>query len=564
MELMKKAIILIFILSSARVYAQTDHWESIIIPGDSWSYLLPTSEPDPGWRNTGFNASAWSIGNSGFGYGDSDDNTVIATTLSVYIRKEFTISDKSAIEEMALSMDFDDGFIAYINGVEVARAFISGDPPVFDQSSDGLHEALLYQGFPPESFNIDQSVIDILIEGTNVIAIQVHNQSLSSSDLSALPVLSVGINNSSSAYKPTPNWFSPPLAFTSSTLPIVTINTRGQSIVDEPKIPADFGIIYNGEGAVNHLSDPPNEYYGLCGIEIRGVSSQSFPKNSYGLETWDDLGNDLDTSFLNFPAEEDFILHGPYSDKSLLNNVLIMNLGNQLGHYASRTRLVELVINDDYRGVYVILEKIKRDNDRVDIAKLNPDEITGDDLTGGYIFKIDWYDGDGWHSRYNAYDSDHTIYFQYLEPDQEEIAPEQKNYIQNYMDDFEMAIASSTYKNAKGKHYLEYIDLRSFVDNFILNELSKNVDAYRLSTYFYKDKDSNDGKIKAGPLWDFNLAFGNGDYCGGDITTGWEYYQCVGSSPFWWHNMLNEEKTTQPTAVMAHPENAGCLYRKNG
>jgi len=87
--------------------------------------------------------------------------------------------------------------------------------------------------------------------------------------------------------------------------------------------------------------------------------------------------------------------------------------------------------------------------------------------------------------------------------------------------------------------------LRSFVDNFIINELSKNVDGYRLSTYFHKDKDSKGGKITAGPYWDFNLSFGNGDYCSGDDVTGWEYYQCSGNSPFWWDTWIQTDTLFQ-------------------
>ena len=230
-------------------------------------------------------------------------------------------------------------FVAYLNGIEIARSTISGDPPSFDQPSDGLHEALLHQGLAPESFAISMEFISMhLKEGNNLLAIQVHNERISSSDLSAIPVLSAGINNLSNDYNPIPWWFAPPLNFTSTYLPIIKINTLGNEIVDEPKVVADLGIIYNGPGIKNQVSDPSNEFEGRCGIEFRGESSLSFPKKSYSIEMWDLAGNDLDTSFLNFPSEEDFILNSPYSDKSLLNNTLAMKLANDIGHYSSRTR----------------------------------------------------------------------------------------------------------------------------------------------------------------------------------------------------------------------------------
>ncbi len=329
--------------------------------------------------------------------------------------------------------------------------------------------------------------------------------------------------------------------FTSSDLPIIIISTNnGSSIVDDPKVEATIGIIYNGEGERNNITDAPNEYQGNCGIEIRGESSQTFAKKSYLFETWDADGNDIDTSFLGFPKEEDFILYGPFSDKTMMNNVLAMHLANEMGHYSSRTRFVEIVINGNYRGVYVLMEKIKRDNDRVDIAKLTELDIEGDELTGGYIIRIDKGNYDGWVSDYDAHNSFNDIKFQYYYPDQNIVKPEQKNYIKSYVDHFEDAVASNDGYNDDGLHYTHYINLRSFVDNFLLNELSKDVDAYRLSTYFHKDKDSKGGRLNAGPFWDFNLSFGNADYCQTSDPTGFIYYQCGGNSPFWWNTWLND------------------------
>lgn len=333
-------------------------------------------------------------------------------------------------------------------------------------------------------------------------------------------------------------------SFTSSDLPIVIIDSQNQSIQDEPKTPGTISIIYNGANQRNHITDTPTEYTGNCGIEIRGESSQIFAKKSFLVEMWDTNGNDIDTSFLNFPSEEDFILYGPYSDKTLMNNVLTMDIGNKMGHYASRTRYVELVINEDYRGVYVLMEKIKRDKNRVDISKLKPTDIQGDELTGGYIFRIDKGDHEGWTSNYNMYNSGSKLRFQFYYPDPVEMATEQKVYIAQYMNRFEDAIVSSDFHNSEGHHYTHYIHLRSFVDQFIMSELSKDVDAYRLSSYFHKDKDSKDGRISAGPFWDYNLAFGNADYCTTANPTGFIYFECPGSSPFWWARFLVDDTFT--------------------
>lgn len=535
----KPCLLLIFWFSPAIIFAQIDHWEAVILEGDEWKYQVPTSQPPANWINSTFDDSGWAAGNSGFGYGDGDDNTEVPSgTVTIYIRKNFEIVDLGAIDAVSLHMDYDDSFVAYLNGVEIARDLISGNPPAFDQLADGLHEGSLYQGINPPKFDFDISVLN---QGSNVLAIEVHNQGTSSSDLTAIPFLSFGINNDSRNYRDLPSWLDVPISdFTESNLPIIVIDTDYPTIYSDPKVEATIGIIYNGPNQINRLTDPFNEYEGKCGIDIRGESSQSFDKKSYGFETWDEAGNDLDTGFLDFPAEEDFILYGPYSDKSLINNRLAMKLANELGHYASRTRFVEFVLKGEYLGVYVLMEKIKRDNDRIDIAKLGEDEISGDDLTGGYIFRVDKGEYDGWPSKYPALNDQGGVFYQYYYPDQNEIRPEQKTYISSFVGDFEDAVMSPTYKNNKGKHYTDYIELRSFVDNFIMNEIAKNVDAYRLSTYFYKDKDSKGGKIKCG-YWDFNLAYGNADYCGGVQTDGWQYYQCDhGGYPLFWDRMLQD------------------------
>jgi hypothetical protein len=378
-------------------------------------------------------------------------------------------------------------------------------------------------------------------DGENVLAVQIHNKDgANSSDMSAIFFLSFGINDDSNDYGTPPTWFESPDF--NSHLPILTIQTNGQAISPDFDIIADFGIIWNGDGNMNNSLDLPNEYKGEIGIELRGSSSLFFPKNNYSIEMKDEFGEDLDTSFLNFPTEEDWILHGPFSDKTLMRNVLTMHLAQSMGQYASRTQFVELMINGEYRGVYVLMEKIKRDDNRVDIAKLKETDIQGNEVTGGYIFKVDRGDP-AWYSQYNKWNNGwEKLPYVLVYPDLDDIQPEQLNYIQSYVDSFEMAIWSPTYYFG-GKRYDEYMDANSFAEHFILSELGKNVDAYRLSSYLHKKKDSNGGKIYAGPIWDFNLAFYNADYGDAWTTDGWMFYISQSASePFWWDRMLKDEK----------------------
>ncbi|MBT6113362.1 MAG: spore coat protein CotH, partial [Candidatus Marinimicrobia bacterium] len=139
--------------------------------------------------------------------------------------------------------------------------------------------------------------------------------------------------------------------FTYSNLPIIIINTNGESIPDEPKIPAYMSIIHNED--INYITDVPNHYDGSIGIEVRGHSSQSFPKKQYLLETRDSNGNVLNCSLFGMPDENDWVLYAPYSDKSLMRNVIAYNIARSLGFYAPRTQFCEVLLNDEYIGVYV-------------------------------------------------------------------------------------------------------------------------------------------------------------------------------------------------------------------
>jgi hypothetical protein len=138
--------------------------------------------------------------------------------------------------------------------------------------------------------------------------------------------------------------------------------------------------------------------------------------------------------------------------------------------------------------------------------------------------------------------SNQKIHFLYDYPDAEDITPEQRTYISTYVTDFEDALAADTFADPS-MGYQSFIDTNSFIDFFLLNELSNNVDGYRLSTFMHKDKN---GKLKMGPIWDFNLAFGNADYCGGGETNVWAYRfneRCSDDFwqiPFWWNRLLED------------------------
>ncbi len=335
--------------------------------------------------------------------------------------------------------------------------------------------------------------------------------------------------------------------FQNTNLPVVVIETHGETIRDGIKIDAEMGIIDNGPGNRNALTDPFNDYVGSIGIEIRGQSSAGWPKKQWGFETRNDDGSNRNVSLLGLPPENDWILNAPFIDRTMIRNALIFRLSREMGRYASRSRFCEVVLNGEYQGVYVLLEKIKRDTFRVDIATLQPEENTGDALTGGYIIKVDKTGNDYFVSQYPPYPGlRHRVTYQYHYPKDDEITDAQKNYIRDWMYEFENVMASDSFADPN-TGYAKSISVGSFVDHFILNELAKNVDGFRLSAFMYKDKDSKGGKLHAGPIWDFNLGFGNANYYGADVPEGWELINFLTSGdsfipPFWWY-VLAENST---------------------
>ncbi len=345
------------------------------------------------------------------------------------------------------------------------------------------------------------------------------------------------------------------LPFTQSNLPIIVLNTGGESIPDEPKIPALMGIIYHEDGTVNSLGDPFNDYNGLVGIERRGSTSQELSsKTPYAVELWSAIDTDTSLSLLGLPDESDWVLLAPFSDKTMMRDALAYLWAGRMMDWAPRVKFVELVLNSEYKGVYILTEKIKRDQARVDINKLTPDEISGEDLTGGYILKLDKCTGGGCDGFYSPYPvegtDDHFPFFLYHYPQPEDIQPEQKQYIAQWMAAFEAMLASSDWEDPL-QGYTQWMDPLTFADFLLVNELTKNVDAYRLSTFMYKDSDSEDGRLKMGPVWDFNIALGNADYCNAASPEGWALHfnlACPGDFwliPFWWRRLIEDNHDFQ-------------------
>ncbi len=184
-------------------------WESAMLPTDEYSYLVPNAQTTSNWKLSTFNDSSWGKGNAGFGFADGDDRTVVPEgTIAVYIRRKFNIPDTSAIISAIFHADYDDGFIAYLNGTEIARANMN-DNPQWNTLATANHEAVMYTNGNPESFEINfETLKNCMVEGQNVLCVEVHNNDASSSDLSIIPFLSFALPKDKSFFQPIPAWFS--------------------------------------------------------------------------------------------------------------------------------------------------------------------------------------------------------------------------------------------------------------------------------------------------------------------------------------------------------------------
>lgn len=478
------------------------------VSDSAFKYFIGNSEPDPEWHTFGFDDSSWKTGYHSIGFGDDDDYTLIEQAPSVYVRIPFYIEDNQDIEDLVALIDYDDGFVAYLNGIEFARNNLGThhSETSYNQLADRSHEAEYYRrnrGMVV-GYYIDDTLASSYIEnGTNYLAIEVHNDSIDGSDLSLFGTV---MNHAYFSLYTLYSRYTKDLELDSTHLPILKIETNEYGIpFKRIEVEGSIEIIDNGPGKYNKPDDTAF-HAGRIEIEQRGESSADFPKQSFDFELQDEDGDDTSIAICGMPKENDWILQGPYADKSQIRNALIYELGRKTGHWNPRVKFVELVLNGKYLGLYNLIEEIKRDSARVNVKKLRETEISGIDLTGGYIIKYD--KGSG------------NLQIEY--PNEDDIQDQQVNYIKNFYVEYLGTLKSNTGLDPENG-YSKYIDLQSFIDYTIIAELGKNCDSYLFSSYMYKDRDDINPKIQFGPLWDFDLCFGNAFWQQGNIIDDWQF-----------------------------------------
>ena len=343
----------------------------------------------------------------------------------------------------------------------------------------------------------------------------------------------------------------------STNLPIVWIEVGGDSIKRDERIGAHMKVIHNGDGRVNYgdtVAHPGQriDYEGYIALRYRGNSTYNdSPKKPYSLRTLEEplrkgSSSKKKVSILGMGKDNNWALMAPYSDKSMMRDLLAQELSRPWMEYCPQGRFCELFLDGTYYGVYVLSEVVTGGKHRLDLDQ--PGD-RGDALTGDYLMEVDSDDDVTYTSRRVPVKADGTpindrqIIFQYKSPDYEDLSRMQRRYIHHCIDEMEKALSSGDYKR--------HIDVTSFIDYQLAMELGHNVDGYRLSGKFYKRRDSVDPRFKM-VVWDMNLAYGNANRLDGWRTDTWVYqsndlmYQAGERYliPSWWYYLNNDPQYT--------------------
>ncbi len=377
----------------------------------------------------------------------------------------------------------------------------------------------------------------------------------------AIMVLSLGLVASADS----PDNYPPDnkkVTIDSTNLPIVWIEVNGAMIMREERIGAHMKIIHNGKGHLNYgdtIAHPGQhvDYEGYIALRYRGNTSYSMSdKKPYSFRT---LERPLEqgekkkkVSLLGMGKDNHWALLAPYSDRSMIRDLLAFEIARPWMEYTPQGKFCELYLDGIYYGVYILTELVTQGAARVNLP--DPGE-EGDELTGGYIFEVGDHDDNpiDYVSNYPPVNGtgsttyyDCQIRFKNKFPDPEDMTEQQHQYLKSAIDRMENVFASSYYRDPDSG-YCKYIDVQSFMDYQLVNELGHNVDAYRLGAKIFKRRDSEDPRFKMA-IWDMNLAFGNCRHNSGSATNSW-----VSRSnsilykngdphmvPFWWYKLITD------------------------
>jgi len=311
----------------------------------------------------------------------------------MFCKTNLNINDLTSSKEALLQSPYNLLFSAFLNNVDIAHNYYgtirdNSYPHDFNSSRVPIFDCYSQQNF----FLNEKTFKECIKKGNNTLIIKILNKNKIVEKLSKIK-FSIGFSEENKNFEKREPDFKPPAYYTHSNIPIIIINTNNQIIVDEPKILAEMGIINTGD---NCIGNKYNDFFGKIAVEIRGKTSQSYLKKSFALK----VKNKKKESLLGLPKNSDWVLYGPYLDRTLLRDRLIYNLGSEMGLLAPKSKYCELVINNDYRGIYLLMQKVKISENMVNISKMNIKDTIGDDLTGGYLLQFDRGDEEFIYSKY--------------------------------------------------------------------------------------------------------------------------------------------------------------------
>lgn len=456
-----------------------------------------------------------------------DTKPLMGGRTSCYIRIPFEIAAPvlNELDFLALKIRYDDGFIAYLNGERVAA---SNAPPVAKWYSGATQP---HEAHSILTFDISEHLTE-LKPGQNLLAIHGLNVSRSSPDFLIQATLQ-GRKNYQRNF--------------ASTLPIFVIRTQTNKSITSSPATANLGVIQT-ENKLNTLADP-NNFSGS--ITIQEDNTFDYPKSDFHFQITNKQGQPQDAGLLNLPHGDAWRLHAPYSDKSLMRTALACELARRMGAPASRTRFCHLFVNDDYFGIYLLMEQRNRHENRIDMSPLPPNASSGDALTGGYILSVGQRGLPGFTSSHLPFkNAPFLIGYHYMYPDAETISPAQQQYIEKFINRFETSLLN----NEALSEYEQYLDVSACINYFLINEMAKNIHAYRSSTLLYKDRNSIDSTLQIEPVWDFRHALNNIDSHNGWTVDGWQLDYLLNNPtaksdtllvPFWWRRLYQNGELRQ-------------------
>jgi hypothetical protein len=334
-----------------------------------------------------------------------------------------------------------------------------------------------------------------------------------------------------------------------SNLPLVVVNQLGNVMHPEGvhRSTVSFTVIDRGSDGRTRLLTDDLHLQSRSESNYRGTSSLSFPKKQFGVRLIDDEDGSRNEAILGLPSENNWIMSAPWDDRTLIRNAVAYRVSSDMGRYAPRTRFVELFLHDGsgpvtsshYHGVYMLVERIKWDDNRVNIQKMTPEDNSEPEITGGYI--INFEHGREWHIESTT----RRTRFALVRPQVEDITHQQRMWIEDYIGGLESALFGSSFRDPQAG-YAAYLDPESFVDHHLITETFKEMDGYRLSTFLHKDRG---GRMIMGPVWDYNLSLGNyttTEGWNGHDPTGW-YHTYVPESAYLngWYNRLFQDPDFQ-------------------